>query len=144
MDKHVGMYLKKINGKLEQRVNELWKESDLTSTQIKVLFFLHKNADKKITFCDVAKFLDCSAATVSGLISRLEEKGRVVVEKDEADRRIKHIRATDVEKEKFRCEKHREETENMLLKGFSSEEKEQVLSLLERMYENVKNGMDLS
>ena len=66
-------------------------------------------------------------------------KGHVYLETNENDRRAKNVRLTEKEKITFRqiqCE-HRQ-TEEMLLKGFSNEEKEKFSEYLERVYKNLE------
>ena len=138
MDKHVGMYFKKISEKLEKRANENLGKRELTFTQGKVLWYLRKNGEKTVTLSDVAKFLDCTHATVSGLVSRLEKKGYVRVEADPNDHRAKNLFLTEKEMTKFRAmQAHRTLMEETLLQGFTEEEKEQLASYLKRVYENL-------
>lgn len=138
MQKHAGMYFKKISEKLERRANCNRGKNEITFTQGKVLWYLHKNESADVTLRDIEKFLDCSHATVSGLVSRLEEKGLVYLETNAADRRAKTVRLTEKERTKFRAtQEHRKLMEETLLKGFSEEERETLLNYLERIYENL-------
>ena len=95
--------------------------------------------DEPVTLRDIERFFDCSHATVSGIVNRLVEKGHVYLETNENDRRAKNVRLTEKEEITFRqiqCE-HRQ-TEEMLLKGFSNEEKEKFSEYLERVYKNLE------
>ena len=138
MDKHAGMYFKKISEKLEKRANETLGKRELTFTQGKVMWYLHKRSGETVTLSDVAKFLDCTHATVSGLVARLEAKGYLRVETDPNDHRAKNLFLTEKEMTKFRAmQTHRKLMEDTLLKGFSEEERAQLLSYLTRVYENL-------
>ncbi len=138
MQKHAGMYFKKISERLERKANCNRGKNEITFTQGKVLWYLHKNEDRDVTLRDIEKFLDCSHATVSGLVSRLEEKGLICLERNVADRRAKTVRLTEKEQSKFRdMQEHRKLMEETLLNGFSQEERETLLSYLERVYENL-------
>ncbi len=138
MDKDAGMYFKKISEKLERKANETLGKRELTFTQGKVMCYLHKREGEKVTFSDVAKFLDCTNATVTGLISRLEQKGYVKVETDETDHRAKNLILTEKEMAKFQAmQRHRRLMEETLLNGFSEEEKAQLFSYLSRVYDNL-------
>lgn len=139
MEKHTGFYFKKISERLERRANENGlKKRELTYAQGKVLWYLHRHEEEKVTLRDLERFFDCSHATVSGLIARLEEKGYVSLERDDRDRRAKVVSLTDKERENFRDMQNRHtELEEILLAGFSEEEREQFLGYLDRVHKNL-------
>ena len=138
MDKHVGMYFKKISEKLEKKANENLGKRELTFSQGKVLWYLRKNSEKTVTLSDIAKFLDCTHATVSGLVSRLEKKGYLRIETDPNDHRAKNLFLTEKEMTKFRAmQEHRKQMEETLLQGFDEKERNELLSYLQRVYENL-------
>ena len=138
MDKHVGMYFKKISEKLEKKANENLGKRELTFSQGKVLWYLRKNSEKTVTLSDIAKFLDCTHATVSGLVSRLEKKGYLRIETDQNDHRAKNLFLTEKEMTKFRAmQEHRKQMEETLLQGFDEKERNELLSYLQRVYENL-------
>ena len=133
------MYFKNIIEKLERQANCRRAQRDITFSQGKILWYLHRCEDEPVTLRDIERFFDCSHATVSGIVNRLVEKGHVYLETNENDRRAKNVRLTEKEKITFRqiqCE-HRQ-TEEMLLKGFSNEEKEKFSEYLERVYKNLE------
>jgi DNA-binding MarR family transcriptional regulator len=138
MDEHVGMYFKKISEKLEKRANETLPRRNFTFSQGKVLWYLHRHECEGVTLRDIERFLDCSHATVSGLVARLCEKGLVTVEPSKTDRRAKIVTLTEKEKNNFLAvQKHRKEMEETLLFGFDDEERKSVLNYLKRIYENL-------
>lgn len=139
METHVGFYFKKISEKLEKRANEEGKKKDITYSQGKILWYLHRRADEKVYMRDIEKYFDCSHATVFGLLKRLEEKGRVEILQDENDKRAKTVRPTEQEKNNYsKLKRQRILLEETLLKGFSDEEKEKVSEYLERIYKNLE------
>ena len=141
--REVGMYLKKISEKLEKRANENASKREFTFSQGKVLWYLHKCDGQDITLRDIEKFLDCSHATVSGLVARLQEKGLVEMQQSETDRRAKIVKLTEKEWSNFRAmQAHRKEMEELLLKGFTAEERAVFASYLKRVYENVTDGKE--
>ena len=141
MSEHVGMYVKKISEKLEKRANANAHKREFTFSQGKVLWYLHKCERENVTMRDIERFLDCSHATVSGLVSRLEEKGLVSIEQSTSDRRAKVVKLTEKEWNNFRAmQAHRREMEALLLQGFSTEERTQFLAYLQRVYQNVADG----
>ena len=132
METQVGVYFKKISEKLERRANCEGDKKDITFSQGKVLWYLHKHEGEDVTMRDIEKFFDCSHATVSGIISRL-------VETDKNDRRAKNVRTTEKENASFRDMKMRHrKMEDILLRGFSDEEKKAFISFLDRVYGNLE------
>ena len=86
--KDVGVYLKKISERLQAYADKKGYGYDVTYAQGKVLFFLHAHAGGECSMKEIETYLDVSHATVSGIISRLAEKGYVkrirFVRRDEA------------------------------------------------------------
>ena len=139
METQVGVYFKKISEKLERRANCEGDKRDITFSQGKVLWYLHKHEGEDVTMRDSEKFFDCSHATVSGIVSRLVEKGYVAVETYKNDRRAKNVRTTEKENASFRDMKMRHrKMEDILLRGFSDEEKKAFISFLDRVYGNLE------
>lgn len=138
METHVGFYFKKISEKLEKRANEDGKKRDITYSQGKILWYLHKHEGEKVTMREIEKFFDCSHATVSGLVSRLAQKGYVDVVRNESDKREKIVKTTKKENESFQTMKERRgRMEERLLQGFSDEEKAELSAYLDRVYKNL-------
>ena len=138
METHVGFYFKKISEKLEKRANEDGKKRDITYSQGKILWYLHKHEGEKVTMREIEKFFDCSHATVSGLVSRLAQKGYVDVVRNESDKREKIVKTTKKENESFQNMKERRgRMEEKLLQGFSNEEKAEFSVYLDRVYKNL-------
>lgn len=139
METRVGFYFKKISERLDRRANADGNRREVTYSQGKLLWYLHRHEGEKVTMRDVEKFLDCSHATVSGLVKRLEQKGYLSVERDEADKRAKVLKPTEKETKSFmKVKRHRQKVEALLLKGFSEEEKVVVGEYLERIYQNLE------
>lgn len=91
-----------------------------------------------MTLRDIERFFDCSHATVSGLVSRLEERGFVRTVRDENDGRAKNVVATSkAEAYGKEMQQNRLNTEANLLKGFSDEERTQFIEYLDRVYKNL-------
>ena len=95
MQTHTGMFLKKISEKLERLANGDAARRDITFSQGKVLWFLHRReGEGTTTMRDIEKFFDCSHATVSGIVSRLAGKGvcvrRTGQERPPREKRLSH------------------------------------------------------
>lgn len=144
METQVGVYFKKISEKLERRANCEGDKRDITFSQGKVLWYLHKHEGEDVTMRDIEKFFDCSHATVSGIVSRLVEKGYVAVETDKNDRRAKNVRTTGKGKRLLpRYEDAHRKMEDILLRGFSRRGKKSVYFLFgPRLRESRIGGND--
>ena len=137
--KDAGVYIKKIAERLQAYADKKGYRHDVTFAQGKVLFYLHVQAGGEAAMKSVEEYLDVSHATVSGIISRLKEKGYVECEKSKEDARAKTVRLTAKENASFEeMKKRRADMERMLLKGFSEEERAAFSSFLERVYQNVR------
>ena len=141
---HTGMFLKKISEKLERLANGDAGRKDITFSQGKVLWFLHRRENEGVTTMrDIEKFFDCSYATVSRLLSRFGEKGYVSLEPDKNDRRAKNVCLTEKERKCFSQMLERQRTiEEKLLGGFSPGEKQQLSEYLSRIYANLGGGTE--
>ena len=143
--KDAGVYFKKITERIQAYANKrgfLRDERGLlrsvTYAQGKVLFYLHQQDGGEATMKRIETYLDVSHATVSGIVSRLKEKGYVACEKSKDDARAKTVRLTEKEHASFdEMRKRRAEMETMLLKNFSDEERAALFYYLERIYKNV-------
>lgn len=87
---------------------------------------------------DVEEALQLSHPTVSGILSRLEQKGFIALLPDFSDRRCKRIH---VQPKGLACHQTMQQTmqhnEQRLLQGFTPEEKEQFARLLQRAITNM-------
>ena len=141
--KETGVYIKKIAERLQAYADKKGFRHDVTYAQGKVLFFLHTQQGGEAGMKELEEYLDVSHATVSGIISRLKEKGYVECEKSKADARAKTVRLTEKENATFaEMKKRRAEMEGMLLKDFSEKERAEFLHFLERVYRNVRDAAE--
>ncbi len=119
-------------------MTENLEKMDLTASQGRLMGFIAHRGETPTYAKDVEAAMDMSHPTVSGLLSRLEQKGFIALETDPKDRRSKRI----VLLEKGRaCQErmHQQimENEERIVRGFTPEEREQFLTLLRRAIENV-------
>lgn len=139
--KDAGGYIKKIAERLQAYADKKGFRHDVTFAQGKVLFFLHTQKGGEAAMKNLEEHLDVSHATVSGIISRLKEKGYVECEKSKEDARAKTVRLTEKENATFaEMKKRRAEMEGMLLKDFSEKERAEFVLFLERVYRNVREA----
>ncbi len=136
--KHIGALIKMLENAIEQKMNNDVLRMELTSAQVFTLHFLCKNEKKDICQKDIEAFFGLSHATVSGIISRLEAKGFIESVSAQDDRRKKLILPTEKAK---KCdsivEERIRETEELLLKNFSEQEKETLFMYILRMLDNI-------
>lgn len=110
----------------------------VTSAQGRLIMYLEKQAPRCVPQYELENFMGVSHATVKGLVARLEEKGYVRTAFDGEDGRVKNVYLTDaVQRDKEKVRSLLQRIERRVMKGFSSEEKKSMRSMLERMYENI-------
>lgn len=129
-----GILIRQIHNALEKRANNQLKADNLTYSQMSVLVTIRNVPAKKLTFKELEKCLSLAQSTTAGLIFRLEQKKLVSVSGDTEDKRIKYVEITALG-EKF-CNKAKQEmehTEKLLLENLSDEERENLLTLLEKI-----------
>lgn len=111
-------------------------EIGLSPGQPKVLRFLaaHDSCMQK----EIAEALNIEPATVSRLLSNMEQNGLVVRSTPEECRRAESVSITQEGRSAFaRWETVCHTVENQSMKGFSEEEERQFLKNLCRMYQNL-------
>ncbi|MGN1061823.1 MAG: MarR family winged helix-turn-helix transcriptional regulator [Candidatus Scatosoma sp.] len=141
--KDAGVYFKKITERLQAYADRRGFRHDVTYAQGKVLFYLHTQKGGEATMKSVENYLDVSHATVSGIVSRLKEKGYVECEKCKDDARAKTVRLTEKEYASFaEMKERRADMEKMLLKDFSDKERAELFFYLERVYKNVREAAE--
>ncbi|MCJ1655688.1 MarR family transcriptional regulator [Staphylococcus sp. NRL 16/872] len=116
-------------------------EYNVTQEQSHTLGYIYRHKDKSITQNELLKTFQRKGSTVSSTLKSLEKKGLIYRTVDPDDSRRKNLKLTE--------EGNRlvesfvsifDEIELILVKDFEDSEKEQLKSLFERMYENIKNA----
>ncbi|MBR3313508.1 MAG: MarR family transcriptional regulator [Atopobiaceae bacterium] len=90
----LGRLIKVINQKFEREKNALVRELGITNAQIELLDYLSEHTDEGVTQRDLAEHGFVSRAAVTGMVSRLEEKGLVERIVGTDDRRTNVVRLT--------------------------------------------------
>lgn len=93
----LGYYVRRIDGQFAKHRRLVLRKYDLTSSQFDVLFWILKRRQRDNLDTiqkDIERYFHISNPSVSGIISRLEQKGFVERVRSEKDRRICHIRPT--------------------------------------------------
>lgn len=144
MDEHFGPIIKRIDQLFKIRMNQNLQQLDITATQMHVLLHLHCNSGNKITQKDLANHFEVKHSTMAGILSRLSEKNLIEITVDEENKKFKNITLTNKAMEKIELmTSQRDETESILLKGFSSDETTRLRAYLERLYSNLVSGTDI-
>lgn len=135
----IGFLLKVIEDNAERHANQVFRQMELTSSQVRVLKFLRERKDVSTTQKELEQYLMVSHPTVVGIVQRLEHKGFLQTQFDGEDRRNKYIYLTEKEAELFeRIRRCHEEMELLLTRGMTEEQIAQLRELLQIVYRNVK------
>ena len=134
-----GQLIKLLHDRLEKQANNTLRDKDLTMMQVAVLMELQKAEQKQRSMKELEKKFCIAQSTVAGIISRLEQKGFVEAFGDASDKRIKVVHITAAGEDCCReAAGYMAEAEQMLLHGFSEDEKNMFNQLLVRAAENMK------
>ena len=107
--------------------------------QVAILMELQEAEQKQRSMKELERKFCVAQSTVAGIISRLEQKGFVEAFGDASDKRIKLVHIThDGEVCCREAAGYMAEAEQMLLHGFSEDEKNMFNQLLVRAAENMK------
>lgn len=134
---HYGHLLRILYWCTDQSMTTALEKTDLTAAQGRIMGYL---AHREQPPCsrDIEAEFQLSHPTVSGLLSRLEQKGFIELQEDPEDRRRKRIFVLQKGRE---CHElmHRtiHENELRIVEGFTPQEQEQFASLLQRAITNM-------
>ena len=132
-----GYFIRVLENGTQQAMNNALASMDLTAAQGHVMGFI---THSKVPPCpkDIEGKFQLSHPTVSGILSRLEQKGFVEMRPDEQDRRCKriYVSAKGRELDETMHQTIRA-TEEKMVQDFTEEEKEQFQNLLKRAIHNL-------
>lgn len=119
-----------------QLENELMRKYDVTLSQWAVLAIVWEH--EGIRSSDLQEILHVKVSTASGVIKRMEKKGLIVRKKNKEDRREMHLYSTELSKNMaVEVVETVKELNREMLHGFSAEEKELFMNLMDRAYKNL-------
>lgn len=134
---HYGNLLRILHWCVDQIMTEALKDMELTAAQGHIMGYLSRQPEPPCPR-DVEEAFHLSHPTVSGLLSRLEQKGFIQFRPDPLDRRCKRIYVLpkgqachDTMHQIIRT------TEDRIVQDFSPEEKAQFSALLQRAISNL-------
>ena len=133
-------YIKAINNIMDKKLNEKLNSLGITRTQADIMLYIMLKIKKNeiVTQRDIEKQFSISNPTVVGILKRLEDKNYIKKEKYDNDIRYNKIILTDkfyniVKQVKTQTEKAKKE----VFKNFTKEEKDTLLKLLKKVYQNI-------
>lgn len=134
-----GWYIKRIDNALAKEAARNMQAHALTIQQNHVIAMLHHAPDGTLTLKEMEEHFGAAQSTVAGLIARMEKKGLVEGFGDPADRRVKRVRLTEAGRAMGQgCRQDVVLSEKRLTALLTEEEKTQLLTLLQKVYEAVK------
>ena len=138
---HYGHLVRILHWCCDQTMTEALNKMDLTASQGRLMAYVAHRGEQPTYARDVEQALRLTHPTVSGLLSRLEQKGFVELITDPNDRRSKRI---VISEKGLACHERMHETimenESRIVQGFTEEEKALLAQLLQRAIENVHPG----
>ena len=134
---HYGHFIRILHWCTDQAMTAALEKMDLTAAQGHIMGYL---SHQKQPPCprDIETAFHLSHPTVSGLLSRLEQKGFIQLRPDPDDRRCKRI---FIQPKGQQCHETMYQTilgiESQMVQNFTPEEKEQFICFLQRAIANM-------
>lgn len=142
-EKDIGFLLKQINIQIRKELDNNLLEYDLTTSQCRILFFIHFRKDEKTALKDIENHMQVTHPTVVGIVKRLEEKGFVSTTSDPEDHRVKLVKTTEKTTQVIkRLEQKRKKMDERLLDGFTETEVKELRQMLDRIAGNLKKNKE--
>lgn len=137
MRPHYGRWIRVLENCTDQAMTAALASMDLTAAQGHIMGFITHRTEPPCAR-DIEEHFQLSHPTVSGILSRLEQKGFIEFCPDEADRRCKRIYLLPKGRELNKT-MHQTilATEEKLVQDFTEEEKQQFATLLQRAITNL-------
>jgi DNA-binding MarR family transcriptional regulator len=136
--KDIAYWIKVVNDSLETYSNRSLKKIGITLSQAKVMTFINERKKQNTSQRDLEAFFKVTHPTIIGLLNRLKLKGYVRKEYNDDDRR-KYVFLTEEGKKVCKdLAALNKKTEAAVLADFAEKDAEKLISLLEKMSENMK------
>ena len=136
----IGKFIKIFNNMLDSKANRDFRKWDLTCSQHAIIAYLFDHQSVETTQRDLEETFSLKNPTVTGLLNLLENKGMIQRVTNPKDRRSNIIKLTEkslsLEKQLTASRKMAEEA---ILKGFTSDEKQQLESYMIRLMDNIQS-----
>lgn len=135
---HYGHLIRILHWCTDQAMTDALEQMDLTAAQGRLMAFVAHRGQQPTYAKDLEAELHLSHPTVSGLLSRLEQKGFISLETDPSDRRSRRI---VISPKGLACHERMHaviaQNESRIVKGFTPEESAQFTAFLQRAIENL-------
>ncbi len=113
-----------------------------TPTQMQIIDYLVKHADKDVYQRDLEQVFSLKRATISGVLQTMEKNGLISREMANKDARMKKILLNEQTKEIFlQGNAKLTEVENILLKNISSQDVKTLEKVLKQMKQNIEKAL---
>lgn len=137
-ERDIGFLFKQINMMIKKGIDKDLMEYDLTTSQSRVLFFVHFRGEDKTSMKDIEEHMKVTHPTVIGIVKRLEEKGFVATSSDPEDRRVKLVTITQKTTKMIKkLDQGKRKMDERLLKGFTEQETKELRRMLSKIEENL-------
>lgn len=138
----LGHEIHAVSNLLGRRVDEGKRQrgiADLSPVQSWIIRYLYEHADRDVYQKDIEREFTITRSTVTGILQLMEKNGYIVRMAVPSDARLKKIVLTEKGDSLYHVvQNHIRETERLLKKGMTKEEVDTLLSLLEKVKENLK------
>lgn len=140
LQKHYGHLIRLLHWCTDQAMTNELEKLELTASQGHIMGYLSQQPEPPCPR-DLEVAFHMSHPTVSGLLSRLEQKGFIQLRTDPSDRRCKRIYIQPKGRE---CHQKMHQAiignETRMVQGFTPEEKQQFTDFLQRAIANMGGG----
>lgn len=136
-----GKMINRISNRLRRRSKKAQETIGITGARGNILDYILLESERhKVYQKDIEKEFGLRPSTATEVLKNLEDEELIVRIPDEDDARFKKIVFTDkAEKIKSILRKEIGQTEKILLRGITPEEKETFLRITEKMLENLES-----
>ena len=125
------------------RMDARVSQYDVTPAQTHVLLYLHHHGGGQVLQHELTGHMRVKPSTMNGVLDRMEEKGLVRRSVSGRDARRRLITLTEKgEEQQALFQKSFLDTEEAMVRGFTAQEREALLSLLERVIQNLKEDSE--
>lgn len=141
----LGYQIKRIDRLFKLRMDRNLEKSGLTNSQMHVLMYLLHHPDQKVTQKCLCQEFEVKHSTMSGILNRMKDKNLIDIKIDEDNKKFKNIYVTkEAYGIKEKLDLYKSKTEEILVKGFSDDEKNKLENFLERLYANLLDDSQLN
>lgn len=131
---------KTINQRIENSLNVIFADIDITAAQGRVLMYIANSPEKDIFAADLHKHLCISKPSVSALIKKLRKSGYISCTGCESDERYKNLTATNKGRQTAGLiSRHMRNIEQAAFLSFTDSELNEFMRLQKKLLNNIDN-----